>query len=455
MSPARNVALEVLLRVYREGAWAERALHALFSRAELDPRDRSLATELVYGTLRQQVALDYQLAGLAQKPLRKLPQDTLALLRLGAYQLLHTRLAEHAAVSETVAEVKRRRPHQAGFANFVLRELLRRRDAGALRQPGTELSDPTEALAVETSQPSWVIAEVAAQVGFDEAAAWARANNEKPKLSLRANCLRGGRAAVLATLAERGITAEVSPAPEGLWLSGAGDPTELPGFAQGAFTVQDAAAQLVGLMRVPQPGEVVLDACAAPGGKATHHGELMAGTGTVLAVDVHAGKTRLIAENARRLGLGNVVAKVADATSVAALRDVLRDSGREAVDVVLLDAPCSGLGTLRRNPELRSRKCASLDELTALQDKLLDACCQVLRPGGALIYTVCTVTRAEGPSRTMACLRRHPELVLVRPEEPALQPYLEPLGDAACLRTWTHRHGMDSFFAALLLRRSN
>ncbi len=453
LQKTRLIAHEVLLRILRDGAYADRALSAALDRSGLDERDRAFVTDLVYGTLRHGLRLDYYIASLATRPLHKVPLATLVALRLGAYQLLETRVADHSAVGEAVALVRRFGPHQAGFANAILRELGRRRDAGKLPDPERQGVSPKEAIAIASAHPLWLVELVADEVGLEETRAWAQANNSVAPLSLRVNRLRATRDSVAAELREAGVEVELGPLPDALAITGGGAIAALPGFAEGRFTVQDAAAQLVGLLASPAPGSFVLDVCAAPGGKATHMAELMDDRGRVLAVDVHAGKTRLVAQSATRLGLTSITAVARDASSGEGLRELLREYGREQVDAVLLDAPCSGLGTVRRNPELRHRGPKAIGELCAKQDRLLDACAAVLRPGGHLTYAVCTLTRAEGHERVLAFLERHPDFALAFPADERLTPYRAPLGDGACLRTWPHRHATDGFFAARLVRK--
>jgi len=448
----RVLAHAVLMRVLRDGAYADRALSHGLDRSGLDARNRGFVTDLVYGTLRHGLRLDYYLGCLVKRPLRKVPLPTLVALRLGAYQLLETRVPDHGAVGEAVELVRQHNPHQAGFANAILRELGRRRDAATLPDPAQEMRDPLEALAAQSAHPLWLVQLVEREIGEVETRAWVAANNEVAPLYLRVNPCRATRDDVAQRLREAGVQVELGPLPLSLSTRAGGAVTALPGFAEGHFTVQDAAAQLVGVLACPAAGSFVLDACAAPGGKATHLAELMCNHGQVLAVDVHPGKTRLIAAAAVRLGLASVVAGTADATSPEALRDLLRAHGRSDCDAVLVDAPCSGLGTVRRNPELRYRGPKIIEELCAMQDRLLETCAPLVRPGGHLTYAVCTITAAEGPLRVQAFLERHRDFGLDFPLGPELEPYRMPLGNGACLRTWPHRHGTDGFFAARLVR---
>ncbi len=449
---ARRVAHHVLVRVERDRAYADRALEAALKRTPLTTRDRALASELCYGALRHQRHLDFVLGRLATRELSTLSCEVKAALRLGAYQILHTRIPPRAAVFESVALVGRR--PAAGFVNAVLRKLVTLKDAGALPTPSATLSDPIECLASEGSHPEWLLRELWPRLGERETRALVAANNERPGLSLRVNLLRTTREALALSLRAAGCSVSLPELfPHALIVQAGGDVRALPGFAAGHFTVQDAAAQLIAVLASPAPGDVVLDACAAPGGKATHVAELMRDQGAVVAVDVHRGRARLIDENARRLGLTSVHVHVADASDVEALGAVLAEHGRTEVDAALVDAPCSGQGTLRRNPELRLHEREGVALLAKLQDHLLDSVARVVRPGGALVYAVCTVTEEEGPARIAELLRRRPEYHLELPPDPVIAPFVEQSALGPVVKTWPHRHPSDGFFAARLVRR--
>ena len=432
------------MRVAADAAYGERALHAALDRTCLEERERALVTELVYGTLRHQLSLDAALGAHLSQPLRKLPPPVLAALRLGAYQLIHTRVPPHSAVHESVDLVRRRFGRLGGVVNAVLRKV-----AGAqcdAAPPEAVPADPVAELALTGSHPTWLVEELLGRWDADEVRAFMDANNARAPLSLRVNRRRSSRAEVVALLRESGRQVQLCEALEdGLLVPKPGKVKALPGFAEGLYTVQDMAATLVGLWAAPVPGSIVLDACAAPGGKSTHLAELMGDEGVVVATDVHPAKMRLIAGNAERLGLEAVRPRVADAQDGAALAAVLAAEGLSQVDLAVLDAPCSGLGTLRRNPELRHRTRASLQSLVALQARLLGAVAPLVRPGGALLYAVCTLTEAEGPAQVQRFLAAHPAF-RVAPPRAALAPWTE----GPFLRTYTHRHGTDSFFAARL-----
>lgn len=437
---ARRLAQTILVRVGVDAAFGERALNAALERTALTPRDRALTTELVYGTLRHQAALDVALTPFAPK-LGHFPAPVLAALRLGAYQLLYTRVPQHSAVNESVALVQRY-GRLRGVVNAVLRRLSN------TPRPPAELPQDAESLATATSHPLWLVRALIAARGLADTQALLAANNATPPVVLRVNRCRTSRAALAERLRDAGVDVqELEDFADGLVVRRAGAIPALPGFEEGHFIVQDMAATLVGHLAAPKAGDFVLDACAAPGGKATHLAELMDDTGHVLAVERHPGKSLLITSNAARLGLSAVDVAVADASDVIALRALLAERGKDSVDVAVLDAPCAGMGTLRRNPELRQRGPEGMEALVALQARLLASVSACVRPGGTLVYAVCSLTEAEGPQQIAAFLEAHPHYRLEAPP-----PDLKKFTEGPYLRTWTHLHGTDCFFAARLVR---
>jgi 16S rRNA (cytosine967-C5)-methyltransferase len=422
MRSARDVARAVIARVDADGAYATLALDGELQRTGLDDRDRRLAAELVYGTLRHRPRLERALG--AHADLGRSPPPVRHALLIAAYQLLMLRVPAHAAVDDAVGAVRARHGARlAGFANAVLRKLA---SAGEPALP----AEPRARLAVEFSLPTWILDELADQLGADELAPAAAAFAEPATLWVRANLTRATAAEVAARLTAEGATVEPSPRlPSALAVRGLGDPAASPSFRAGLWTVQDLGAQLVGDLAAPAPGTHILDACAGVGGKSTHLAELASGA-TIDAVDLAGNKLALLTDTARRLGLGGI-------------RTITAPFGPDtpglapAYDLVVLDAPCSGLGVLRRHPEAKARLGrADVAALAHTQAALLDAAAARVAPGGALIYAVCTFTRAEGPDQLAAFRARHPGF--------------SDTGSA--LRTWPHRDGADGFFIVRLTR---
>ncbi len=440
-SPGRKIAFEVLLRVEAGGAYASRALDAALARAgALDRREASLATELVYGTLRRALALDAALARFSSRPLAELDPAARVALRLGAYQLLHHSTPAHAAVGEAVALAKRAdHGRAAGYVNAVLRALAR---DPRLPDPPPFEADPAGHVAAAEALPEWIAEEWVAWLGPSEALALARAMNEPAPLALRAR----DRSSLLDKLHAAGIDARPTlRSPDGVVVGG-GSIARVAGAAGDlSFQVQDEGAQLVSLFAASELRRTrarVLDACAAPGGKAFHLAEMLAPGSEVVAVEVHPRKADELAREARRRGL-EVRVVCADAS--------LAIPGIEpgSFDAVLVDAPCTGLGTLRRHPELKARRVqGDLARMAALQRTILESAARYARPGAPVTYSVCSLTRAEGREVVAHLLaagfRRAP------PSPGFPRDVLTEEGDLLILPS---RHGADGFYAARLVGR--
>lgn len=445
---ARRIAYTVLVRVDQGGAFANRALDAAISEAgQLDPRDVAFATELVYGTLRRQPFIDHALRHFSHTPLEELDAKTRALLRLGAHQVLHLRVPDHASVHATVELAKTIREGRATkLVNAVLRAIARAKD-NILVPP--EAVDPVNHLALTESFPPWLVERMLAAHGFEETKARLVAMNRTAPFTVRVNVRRGDRAAATHAL-KAACDVDALPtrfSPVGLTLEGVSTSLALVRDAQGRWQAQDEAAQLVGLFAAPAPGMTVLDACAAPGGKTTHLAELMDDQGRLDAVDVHKGKMRDIDDAAQKLGLSIIRSHAADATLP------LPFAPPEGYDLVLVDAPCSGLGTVRRHPELKTRRTAEdVTRLAALQAQILDNVAGVVKPGGLLVYATCTFVREECEDQVARFLARHPAFARAAPPDNGLD-WSALVNAQGELVLDAHHHGTDGFFAARLVRK--
>lgn len=439
---ARGVALEILVRVEGEGAYPDRLLDHVPDRRHLAARDRALATELTLGTLRWQRLLDWHLARISHRPLEMLDVWVRVLLRLSAYQLAFLdRVPAWAVVSEAVELAKRRRPRGAAdLVNGVLRALAAR----PRPWPEPAADDPTEALAIRTSQPTWLLRRWIDRYGEVEGETLARAMNERPPLTVRINTLKATAAQVTLALARAGTTATpCRAAPDGLVLEGAGDPRALAPLRTGWCTVQDEAAIMVGHLVAPEPGETVADVCAAPGTKTTHLAQLMENRGHLLAADPHAGRLGLLAAACARLGATIVE------TRQMRVDDLARDTG-PVCDRVLVDAPCSNLGVLRRNPDGKwRRREADLGPLAAGQLAILEAAAGLVRPGGVLVYATCSLEPEENQEQVSAFLDRHPNFLRRPPADWHAPELIDEVGNLVVL---PHRLGFDGSFAARLER---
>jgi 16S rRNA (cytosine967-C5)-methyltransferase len=419
---ARSVAAEVVRRVADGDAFSNLLLPSLLDRAELAPRDRALTTELAYGTLRRLIPIDRALAGLVRRPLELASPPARAALRLGAYQLLHTRIPAHAAVTETVSLVPRQ---QRAFVNAVLRRL-------STRPPRPPRGEDDEAVAARTGLAPWAVGELHRLVGDDAEEAAAALASPAP-LPLRANLCRAEPARLLDALHEAGLDPQPGTLHAASLRLPGGRPADLPGFAEGWFAVQDEASAWVVDVLGPEPGEVILDACAAPGGKAA---DIACRARAVVAADV----------SPRRLGLARRTAARLGVTARLVVQDGGRPALREGFDRVLVDAPCTGIGAARRRPELLWRpQRTDLSRLARLQVRIALGAASLLRPGGVLVYSVCTFPRAETDAVCDALLAK---AAFLRPD-----PFTGPEGATeARARLWPHRHGTDAMFVARFRR---
>lgn len=448
---ARRVAHEVLMRVTDGGAWSNAALDAALTRElDLSTRDRGLVTELVYGTLRRALALDWVIDQHAVRPFDEIELKVLNVLRLGVYQLLHTRVPDHAAVSESVELCRDVGAKGAtGFVNGVLRSVARERDVELA--PPFEV-DPAMHLRIKEGLPAWLHADLDRRLPIDELVDYAAAINQPAPTTLRA-ATTVARDVAVDRLHEAGLeAAPTERSPVGLTV--VGHPESLEGWSELGLQGQDEAAQLVTLFAIAPSADgnelipmEILDACAAPGGKTLHLAQALP-EAHITATDLHKRRVgRLLAE-AGRLGLDHrIEAHAADVTKPLPFAE------HDAYDLVIVDAPCSGLGTLRRHPEIKlTRGPEDVARLAEVQDRILDAMVPYVRPGGRLVYIVCTTTWDEGPQRMTAFLDRHETFDV---DYPANWPWPELLGEGGALETWTHRHGLDGFFAVRLVRRAS
>jgi 16S rRNA (cytosine967-C5)-methyltransferase len=417
--PARQLAWAVLQAV-AAGAYADAALERQLARQSLSPSDRALATELVCGAIRQRRLLDAWIDALGRVGSDRQPPRLRWLLHVGLYQLLFCqRIPDSAAVSTTV-ELARAGglARLAPVVNGLMRSLLRRRgEAPADPWSGLELpADPAAALALRQSLPDWFAADLLAWQPPAAAEQFAQACNMPPPLDLRCRRGRIERDALLSALAAAGVAAEpLSEGPDALTLKDRpGDLRALPGYAEGWWCVQDRNAQRIVPLLDPRPGMRVLDVCAAPGGKTTQIAEALAGQGELWAVDRSEARLRRVAINAERLGLSGINLLAADGCELLSQRP----DWREAFDRILVDAPCSGLGTLARHADARWRlEPQAIDTLVALQRQLLEGVLPLLAPGGRLVYATCTVHPRENQEQIAALLADHPNLSLLQEQQ--------------------------------------
>ncbi len=439
----RRCAADLLLRIEQEKTFADQLIDRELSSGLLQGPDRGLFTELVYGVLRRRATLDHIISQFSKQPPAKLEDKVLILLRTGIYQLLFLdRVPVSAAVNETVNLATAMIPRAKGFINAVLRSVERGRDT--ISYPDRD-SDRTGYLEITYSHPRWLIEQWLDQLGYAEAEKLAAAMSEKPPLTARVNTLLISRDELRAKFATAGITSTPCRySPFGLTLDTTGGVELLPGFREGLFTIQDESSQLAAMLLDPQPGERLLDLCAAPGGKATLLAQLMKNQGSVVACDLTDAKLLRVEGSATRLGISIISTLRGDATSPPA-------DFREKFHRVLVDAPCSGLGVLRRNPEGKWRKgLQDLSRLAITQKKILRAAGDCVVPGGLLLYATCSTSEIENESVVAEFLRSNPGFVL-EDSRTQFSNLHNLFTDQGFFRSWPHRHGgMDGFCAARL-----
>jgi 16S rRNA (cytosine967-C5)-methyltransferase len=451
-APARTAAFHALLAIAGDRADLPAALAN--SRSSLDDeRDRALTATIVTGTLRWQRALDHLAQYFAQRPLARIDPAVLAILRLSLFQLLHLdRVPAAAVVDDAVSLTRAARVSSAsGFVNAVLRSMLRQRHRLPLPERPAETQDRAAALAylgITHSHPEWLVGRWLDRYGFEKTEAWVQFNNANAPLTLRANTLRVSRDQLRDLLARYDVdTLPTRYAPDGLTVS-LGNPLRTP--EDSAFFVQDEASQLVSLVVDAQPHERVLDLCASPGGKSAAMAASMIDSGTIVASDVRAGRMSLLRDTIRRSGATHV--HIVHVPATGALPFVT------TFDRVLVDAPCSGLGTIRRDPDIRWRRAPSdLPRLANQQIELLTRAAATVRPGGRLVYATCSSEPEENDRVVKEFLERAPftRLDLRESGQSRLAPSLAPvLDDRGALRTLPFAHGLEAFFAVAMVRQN-
>lgn len=442
MSEARLFAIQSLLEIFKRGRRPKKSLEDIAS--SLDRRDRSFHMEIVYGVLRYKDTLDWILGHFLENPSR-LGDFTLNNLRIAVYQVFFMRVPDWAVVNESVEIEKnkalRNAPDRKGsLVNAVLRNILRQKEIFVLP---LKLEDPVESIAINTSHPKWLIKRWIERFGIDDALLLARANNEVQPFSIRANTLRTSREELLGNLSENGVAAEPTLfSPEGIILKEMHTFADL-NFARGLFAVQDEASQLITYLLDPRPGERVLDTCAAPGGKTSHIAQCMQDKGGIIAVEKDPKRIISLEENLKSLGIGSVEIKNADMNS-------LKDTDMGKFDKILVDAPCSSMGVIRKNPDIKYKHTAAdLSNNRTKQAGLLKSASGFLAETGRLVYSVCSTEPEEGEQVVMEFLKTASDFRII---EDVKQEFLHLFMRNGFFRTYPHKHNMDGFFGVALCR---
>lgn len=437
MATGRDAALDALTACRRLDAWSDGSLKAACR--ELDRREAALAARLTYGVLQNRALLDHYLDAFCTQPFESLEPFIRDVLRLGAYQILYMdRVPDSAAVDESVELVKRnKRQRASGMVNAVLRRLSREKAA----LPPVPSENPVEGMSLRYSHPRWLVERLAALLGEEETEAFLRRNNEGVPTVIQRNPLRCTPEELAERLAADGALIEAHPwMPECWLLSGGGSLEAMYAFQKGWFQVQDAAAKAAVLASGVKPGDRVLDVCAAPGGKSFAAAMAMEDRGEIIAGDIHRHKLTLIEKGAERLGLTCIQPALADGRQ-------FREEWLEGFDAVLCDVPCSGLGIIRKKPDIRYKDPAQLAGLPRVQRAILENAGRYVKPGGVLLYATCTVLPEENEEITADFLSRRPEFAL----EPFRLPGLDG-ENGGSITLWPQRHGTDGFYICRMRR---
>ena len=436
---ARDVALEVLMQVDRANAWSDGSLKRTIAKNKLDSREAALATRLSYGVIQNKLLLDYYISCYCTQKAEKLESVIRNILRIGGYQILFMdKIPHHAAVNEAVEMTRRaNRPKAAGMVNAVLRKFV----ANWMNMPALP-GATADYLSVRYSHPRWLVERLMELLGPEEAEEYLRMNNEIVPTTIQTNTLKTTAEELEKELRHAGVTVEKHPWLPGCFeVSATGDLESLPAFTEGRFMVQDAAARLVATIAQPVPDAKVMDVCAAPGGKSFALAIDMKDQGQIVSCDIHPHKLKLIESGAQRLGITSIRAAQADGREHHA-------AWQQTADLVVADVPCSGLGIIRKKPDIRYKNPKELAQLPAIQLAILENASTYVRSGGTLIYSTCTVLPEENEAVTEEFLAKHIDFELESFTLPL------PIGkQKGHLTLWPQRFGTDGFYICRMRRK--
>ncbi|TFE03541.1 16S rRNA (cytosine(967)-C(5))-methyltransferase RsmB [Jeotgalibacillus sp. R-1-5s-1] len=437
----REAALHILDQIDKNQSYSNLLLNHAIKKFAINPKDTGLLTEVTYGTIQRKMTLDYYLEPFLKKKVEGWVRN---LLRLSLYQMLYLdRVPERAAIHEAV-EIAKKKGHKgiSGMVNGVLRS-IQREGVRSIE----DIQDPLERLAIETSHPIWLVARWTEQFGHEKTRAMCEKNLLAPVQTARVNLTRLTREEAIENLAKEGIEAEKSEiALAGIQVK-RGNIAHTDSYKRGELSVQDESSMLVAEALDPVSGEIILDMCAAPGGKSAHIAEKMNNQGRLISLDLHEHKVKLINEAAARLGLSIIETHALDGRK---LQEKFPDL---TFDRILVDAPCSGLGVMRKKPDIKYAKSEQdLNALSKIQLELLDAAVNSLKKGGTLVYSTCTVDRSENEGTVLAFLTKHPEMELVMPE--SLPEAVRSLVTDEMLQIFPQDFGGDGFFIAKFRKKA-
>ena len=444
---AREVALEILTRVEQDKAYSNLLLNQMLQRHPLEKADTGLVTEIVYGTIQHLNTIDYYLNRFVAKGVKNLEPWVRALLRLSLYQVVYLeRIPAHAIVNEAV-NLAKKKGHQgiSGMVNGVMRNVIRQKE---------QLVIPSdlplvERIALQYSHPKWMVVRWIKQFGEQTTEMICKANNTSPKTSARVNVIRHTQAEILSILQQEGLEAKPSElAPNGIIIEHGGNLAFTRWFVEGSISIQDESSMLVAEVLDPKPGMRILDCCAAPGGKTAHLAELMQDKGNVIACDVHEHKISLIRDQADRLKLRSIETVLCDAL------DLAKQYPAESFDCILLDAPCSGLGVIRRKPDLKwTKQEAEIAAIALLQNQLLNAVHGLLKPGGVFVYSTCTMEYSENQGLIAEFLKLQPQFTLEAFPNEHLRDIQTEASTVGMLQILPQHYNSDGFFIARMRKK--
>ncbi len=438
----RELALRVINDVNIKQAYANIVLNKLFPKHQINEQDRRFITELAYGTIKVGKTLDWILNRYMSRPLNKISPIIQDILRMGAYQILFMDKVPDSAACNQSVELAKKYGHigTAKLVNAVLRNIIRHPEKAAYPMPE---EDSALYLSLKYYHPLWMVERWIKKIGKADTEKLCAFNNCPPDLSIRTNLLKITREALIKRLHSEG--AEAVPSlltPEGILCKKHTTLTNMASLHEGLFQVQDESSMLVAHVLAPQEGEFIIDTCSAPGGKSTHIAALMKDTGKILSTDIYEQKLNIISENAKRLGISIIHTELIDAQQIG-------DKYPMQADRVLVDAPCSGLGVLRKKPDSRWRKTETLiKELAELQGKILSSAAKAVKPGGVLVYSTCTTEVEENNKVIEDFLASHENFIL----DDARKYVNLSQQNNKMIQLWPHIHNVDGFFIARMLK---
>jgi 16S rRNA (cytosine967-C5)-methyltransferase len=444
----RETALKILYDINKSGAYSNITLNKYLEDKELNSLDKAFITELVYGTLKWRLSIDYIIDKFSSIKIKKLSPWILNILRLGVYQLVYmSKIPESAACNECV-NLSKRYGHSASsrFVNAVLRNVARSRNK--IDYPDKS-KDLTAYLSIKYSHPEWMVKNWLSRFGESFTEELLRLNNEPAPLTVRVNALKTTREELSELLKKEGF--ETEPAKyidNALTIKNPSSISKMESFVKGFFQVQDESSMLVGRVLDPMPGEFIVDVCSAPGGKTTHIAELMENRGQVIARDIHEHKIKLINDAAKRLGIDIIKAEIFDASELD-LELV------EKADRVLVDAPCTGLGIIRRKPEIKwTRNPGDLKDIVKIQEKILNTSSKYVKPGGVLVYSTCTIETQENEELVKRFLDSNKEFELEDISRQLPEGLKKNTAKDGYIQLYTNVDGIDGFFISKMRKRS-